>query len=423
MPSPDRERLEASTQRPVAPGARHELIDAVRGFALFGVLLANVVWTTQSFASAWDYRADTGTDGLDAAIDFLLLMFVDFKFYTIFSVLFGLGFAMQMSRAEARASFPMGTYSRRLAILLMFGAVHAVFLWFGDVLHVYALLGFVLILFRRRSDRFVLACAAAIACLAALTPTLEWLLGAGADGAEKAAAAEEALNARRFAAMASGSYPEIVAMNWGVQAKDYAGMFAGSGMLYWYMSVLWKFLLGFVIGRRALLQNAEANRRMFRWLLPRAFAVGLCGNAIMAVASSFFGVWLQGEASWAALLWVPVEIGILAMSTAYVCALALLFLHPSWGRRVRALAPVGRMALTNYLSQSALIVAIFYGVGLGLIDRAGTGVCALIGVAIFGAQMALSAAWLKRFRFGPMEWLWRSLTYGRAQPMRVERRV
>jgi uncharacterized protein len=115
--------------------------------------------------------------------------------------------------------------------------------------------------------------------------------------------------------------------------------------------------------------------------------------------------------------WILIEIGILGLALAYLSALVLLFQRPAWKRRLSLLAPVGRMALTNYLAQSFLIVAVFYGVGLGLMGKIGTAVCIPIAIFFFAVLTAVSRWWLGRFRFGPAEWLWRSLTYGRAQPM------
>ncbi len=403
--------------RPVSPGARHELIDIVRGFALYGVLLANLVWTTQWVVNTWDHAPPPPTALLDGVAGFLVVMFVDYKFYTLFSALFGLGFAVQLSRMTTGGGATLGTYSRRLMILFVLGMLHALLVWFGDILHVYALLGFTLLLFRNASDRVVLWCALGVAALTALMPTMGWLLhGPELEPTEAARAMDEAKSARRYAAMSEGTYADVVALNWDVVKGDYV---SGEGIVYWYLSVFWKMLIGFWVGRRATLQNAAANRAMFRRILPWALGAGLAGNLLFATTAMFFDLWLPEEQSWLALLWIPVSIGIPALSAAYVCVLALLFLHPKGRATVQWLAPIGRTALSNYLTQSALLIVVWYGVGFGLVGRAGTGVCVALSVVIFGVQAWLSAAWLKRYRFGPAEWAWRSLTYGRAQPMRM----
>jgi uncharacterized protein len=185
--------------------------------------------------------------------------------------------------------------------------------------------------------------------------------------------------------------------------------------VYWFLAVFWKFLLGFLIGRRLLLQQAERHIPLFRRLLPWALAAGLAGNAVwLAFEAGALG---ESPTPLTAAIWVPIEIGILGLSLTYLSALVLLFQRPAWKRRLSLLAPVGRMALTNYLAQSFLIVAVFYGVGLGLMGKIGTAVCIPIAIFFFAVLTAVSRWWLGRFRFGPAEWLWRSLTYGRAQPM------
>jgi uncharacterized protein len=159
---------------PVAPGERYEIIDIVRGFALFGVLLANMVWTTQEAPLTDEQRQAMTTRSVDDAALFFTGAFIDGKFYTLFSMLFGMGFALQLTRASERGVSLLPTYMRRLGILLAIGILHTVLLWFGDILHIYALLGFVLILFAGRSNRTVLRWVVALAALSISFPMLHW---------------------------------------------------------------------------------------------------------------------------------------------------------------------------------------------------------------------------------------------------------
>ena len=159
---------------------------------------------------------------------------------------------------------------------------------------------------------------------------------------------------------------------------------------------------------------------MFRRALPPLLAVGLVGNISMGVATRKLDGWIPDYPSvWAALAWIPIDLSMLALSLAYVAGLVLLFQRPRFRSGLRLLAPLGRMALTNYLLQSVAMVLLLYGVGLGLLGKAGAAVCGGLCVLIYGLQIALSGWWLRWFRFGPAEWAWRSLTYGRLQPMRL----
>ena len=156
---------------------------------------------------------------------------------------------------------------------------------------------------------------------------------------------------------------------------------------------------------------------MFRRVLPWALLVGLAGNGYMN-AGWEFDLWRPESEFLRAVLTSLHEFWIVSLSIGYLCALVVLHQHPRWGRRISCLAPVGRMALTNYLLHSVSFIVLFYGIGLGLLGRAGSAVCVLLSVAIFAVQIGFSAWWLNRFRFGPVEWLWRSLTYGKLQPLR-----
>jgi uncharacterized protein len=403
---------------PTAPGERHEIIDIVRGFALFGVLLANMVWTTQWVALTAEQREALPTAGIDSVVGAAVNLLVDYKFYSLFSILFGLGFALQLSRATGRGQNVLPTYVRRLAILFAMGVAHAFLLWFGDILHTYALLGFVLILFRNRSDRVVFRWMLGIAGFTALLPALHWLtatLGnAAADvGADGPSAAD------RFEALSGGGWTGILAVNWGMIREMYTPSLVPDGCVHWYLNVLWRFLLGFLIGRRMLLQQAERHLGLFRRVLPWALVIGVAGNAFMAISPFLFDTWIGDESSALVLAWIPIEVGIIALALAYLCGLVLLYQRPGWRRVLGLLAPLGRMALTNYLTQTVLLVVVFYGVGFGLLGEVGVTGCVLLSVAIYGVQIVLSAWWLRQFRFGPVEWLWRCLTYGRLQPFRL----
>ena len=188
-------------QTPTGPSSRILLVDTVRGFSLFGVLLANMVWTTQWFALTNSQRNSFPTLELDKALNFLTFLLVDFKFYTLFAMLFGLGFAMQLSRMDDTSRSFIPVYARRLSILFLIGIAHAYLVWFGDILHLYAISGFVLILFHKLSDRAILRWAV---CIALLTYLMPFLQSIGLTDFSARESAEEMSVATRFAALTSG---------------------------------------------------------------------------------------------------------------------------------------------------------------------------------------------------------------------------
>ena len=239
-------------------------------------------------------------------------------------------------------------------------------------------------------------------------------------GAAATGQTESAEKTARFVALSKGNWLDVIRVNWTFNRDEYTSFELGfDAQAYWYLSVLSKFLLGFVIGRRKLLQNADQHLALFCRALPWTLAIGLLGNAYWAGAQCISDVWLPKHPSlWVVLSWLFVEFSALALSLAYLSALVLLFQRPAWRRSLEYLAPVGRMALTNYLMHSFFFAFLFYSVGLGLLGKVGATGCLLLGLAIFGFQIALSKWWLNRLRFGPVEWLWRSLTYGKIQPMR-----
>lgn len=408
---------ENASATPTRSDERHELIDVVRGFALFGVMFANMAWTSQWVALTDAQREALPTDVADEVVGMLELTLVSMKFYTLFSMLFGLGFALLLMRSAGRGRDVAPVWVRRLAVLFVFGIAHMLLLWFGDILHIYALVGLLLVLFRNGSDRALLGWACGIALFVALQPFVYWLAITNGVVAAPEPESDELLGSR-FAAMAHGGWSGVLAVNWQFAAEQYGGRWLGfDGNVYWYLSVLWKFLVGFVLGRRLVLQQSERHVALFRRVLPWALAIGVVGN-VAAGAGAMLDVEIMAPSSPATLLWIPVEVAIFALSVAYLCAIALLYQRPAWRRRLAHLAPVGRMALTNYLSQSMFLVLLFYGVGVGLLGHVGTALCLAFCFVLFGLQVAVSAWWLARFRFGPMEWLWRCLTYGRRQPFR-----
>jgi uncharacterized protein len=405
---------------PVAPQERVALLDVLRGFALWGVCLANLEpWLAGYSGLSKTAKQALPTWRVDRVVDAFLSAFVHGRFIMIFSFLFGLGFAVQLLRAEARGADGTRLFARRIAAMFALGAVHAYLIWAGDITHIYAALAVPLLFVRRWPVRRLVAVGVALLVVqpiawmafSALAPV--FTNEALSPGAAYAVLGE--LRAHRLPQLYSGtSYLGILRGNRAI----HDAMLHPWVSLGWAPELLGLFLLGLATGRAGLVSRIDAHRPAWRAAFGWSLVAGLVGF-LPGLAISLLQVQARIPADVNGMLRVLRAIGQPAMSLAYVCGVVLLFQRPAWRRRLLALAPVGRMAYTNYLSQSVIGIAIFYGVGLGLYGKVGPALLVALSVAIISAQGAASRWWLRRFRFGPAEWVWRSLTYGRPQPMRL----
>lgn len=387
---------------------RLALIDALRGFALAGVLLVNLGGFSLYYFMDDTARAALPSAGFDRWAWLFVQIFVQDKALTLFSLLFGLGIAIQVEQARSKGA-GTGAVLRRLAVLLAIGAIHAHLFWWGDILTIYALLAFGLIALRRLPD--------AVFLIGGLGLGLFWFL---------------------LAPIAEWLKPD----DWPEQARVYADAFAifsgddiaatlrqNAAVAHWMWLEMWgvlpfvfaRFLLGYWIGRKKFLHDPAAHRGLLRAVVIVCGGVGLA--AAIAIewidAAQLTDALLQGGRLGESGLRLLRRIGPLGMGLAYAAGFALLFLRPGWQRWLRRLAPLGRMALSNYLIQTVVCLALFYGIGLGIGSSGGYATRLLVWASLLGLQMALSHWWLARFRLGPVEWLWRSCAEGRRLPMRL----
>jgi uncharacterized protein len=402
---------------PVSVDERIELIDVVRGFALFGVLLANLVWATTDVVLSDARLAALPTEPLDRIVKPLVVFLVDHKFYTLFSFLFGLGFAVQLSRAEQRGQPPVPAYVRRVLILAAIGLAHILLLWYGDILLMYSVGGLGLLAVRRWNTRLLVILALTLALFARAMFAVYPLLTADARPVERSEDGERAKE-RRLVVFDGSSYRDIAHEN----LRYFYGNIVLKGFaLFAVPQIFARFLLGLYVGRKGWPARAADLRPFLRRALPWTVSLGVVGNCAFLAMERLEDAHVIRPDSW----WMPVsaplvEAGILALSFSYLATMVLLFYRSDrWKNRLSSLAPVGRMALTNYLSHSVLYFIVFSGVGFGLYGEVGPALCVVLSVAIFAAQMVFSRWWLARYRFGPAEWVWRTLTYGELQPMKA----
>ena len=389
--------------RPTPRADRIAALDAARGFALAGVLFANLPLFAGHPYMTEAQLAALPTAALDGIAHAVMQLLVEDKFMGLFALLFGIGAALQLGRARARGAGGVRLHRRRMAWLFAIGSVHGWLFWSFDILRFYALWGLLLPLFDRLRQRALLAWG----LILGVAVPAAWR---GVVAALASAAPPSPVEGRQgpLEAFAAGDYLEALAANW---AFDWQLTLSPTQGAY-QAGVLGRMLLGLWLGRRLLERGLPARsslRRVMAWTLP----VGLAGGLVYAG--------LLGPPPGTAWRPLPVEIGALALTLCYLAAVLLVWQSRAGGRALGLLVPVGRMSLSNYLLQTAFGLWLFYGFlpGPGLMGTLGAAALVPIWAAVFGAQVAFSHLWLRRFAFGPAEWLWRSLAYGRPQPWRL----
>jgi uncharacterized protein len=399
---------------PVQPQERIEVLDVIRGFALLGILIANMA----IFSSPAPYLEILGknmwTGFWDTITSSFINLLIQGKFYSMFSFLFGLGFAIFFERAKAKTTRPILLFYRRLFILLLIGLAHAFFIWFGDILVTYALLGFLLPLFFNRKPKTILIWAVALfsvfilfMALAMGLLALAKMIDAGAvpDMMQPLIANMESRIESSFHAYGQGTFTEIMAQRTSDTLFGYSNLFAVIFIIFPL------FLLGLYAGKRAIFQNIEANltliRKIWKWSLVIGLSMSIvkfiCKNLMGADFYSFYSVFHMGAGF----------LGDTGLCLFFMTSIVRLYQNKKWMLRFKPLAYMGRMPLSNYLFQSIVCTTIFYSYGLGLYGKVGPALGLVLTIAIFTIQIFISKYWLKRYQFGPMEWVWRSLTYGK----------
>lgn len=390
------EAKSGSLSQPVAGADRIEALDIVRGFALFGVLMLNML-DFSGPVNAFEPWA-VSVDWWDRLVELSIRVFGEAAFYTTFSFLFGLGFAMQFERAMARGQRFGLRFMTRLTVLAVFGFLHATFIWDGDILFQYAITGFFLLLFAKTSPRGALHWAAGFAGFA--VTALGAILGiAVLTDFEFATAADIAEN---ISFLSESGFGDIASSRLDDLLENVIVTFVG---VPWFLSL---FLVGLWAVRTGKLANWRNEGEFLRSVLRVSIPIAVAAKGLLALLIVFEAVELSATAG----IVLSVFIGGPALGATYVCLLLLALQRAANGQHLlRHLAPVGRMALTNYLMQSVVAVLFFYGYGLGYYGRFGVATTFGFTVAFFAFQMVFSRLWLSRFSYGPMEWVWRTLTY------------
>ncbi|MFD3543967.1 DUF418 domain-containing protein [Streptomyces sp. NPDC058662] len=392
---------------PQARPPRISEVDALRGFALLGILLVNALMMASPYALGT--IRDPGASTLDRAVEGLVQTVVVGKFYLMFSFLFGYSFTLQLDSAEREGARPVPRLLRRSLGLLVLGVLHAVLLFTGDILMAYAVLGLVLVAARdcsprtaRRAALIVFGCVSAFMLLLGVLSLLMSDAEAAALDAELAAGFPQLVSDYR------GDAASVVRANLDQLPDALLAIPVMGGF------VVAAFLAGLYGGKSRLLTATAGRRARTRRVLLLGVAAGLPGAVFAGLAAT-------GPLGprWAILGHAVGTVSAAALTAAYVCGMLLLMASARGARVTALLAPAGRMALTNYLGQSLVMALVFTGYGLALYDRLSPAVVVLGALALYAAQLALSTYLMARYRYGPVEWLLRAVTLARLPRDRV----
>jgi uncharacterized protein len=385
----------AASPQPIGPTERIDAIDVLRGIALLGVVAMNVVtiFRVSIFERFLFPKPPLSFSSIDSTVETILMLAVDLKALALFSLLFGAGLAIQferLARSERRTSLLV----RRLVVLLAFGLIHLCLIWNGDILTEYALAGFIVLPFLF-GPRWLLA----VAALASLGLYLEMqVFPPPGLWPGTAAITQDVTDANRI--YATGGFLDVLAF----RLREIPLIAALH--VYIFPRTIGLFLLGAFAWRTGILRS-PSRHLLFS---IAAACIGLGAALILCHAG---GLIASGR-----IHALAEPLGTILLALGYGAGIIGIANLASGKRLLGWAAPLGRMAFTNYLAQSVILGWIFYGYGLGLFGRLGVTSALTIALAIYFVQVPFSAWWLSRYRYGPVEWLWRTLMYGAAQPMR-----
>ncbi len=422
---------------PVTAPERNQAVDVLRGFAVLGILGMNIYAFSMPFSAYFNPLLYGGTDTRNLGTWIFTHLFFDQKFYTIFSMLFGAGVILMATRAEEKGLKFGKVYYRRLLWLIMIGLLHSYLIWSGDILYTYGVCGLLLYPLRRLSAKTLIIVGIVFMLVAlpissgfgflfgwmrSTAQTAEQVLAEGGTPTPKQAAM-----LKQWAEMETNFTPSQQEMERQVEIHQdgYWGIVAFRvPILFWMQTfsllfgLLWRIGGIMMIGMGLMklgVFTAGRSARFYRWCVFLGYGIGLPLAALSAwdlFSHSFDFIHIQligGYFNFFGAVIVAIgHVGVVML----ICKRGVL-------EKIRGvLSAVGRMAFTNYLMQSVICTFIFYGYGLGLFGKVPRFYQMAFVIGIWALQILYSPIWLKYYRFGPMEWVWRSLTYGKLQPMR-----
>lgn len=408
---------------PLPKSQRVGYLDILRGMAILFIYLANVQFFSGYYFLSETQMASYSTASLDRWLYELNFLLVDGKFYSIFSILSGIGFVVQYNKfRKNRGSFP-AFFSRRMLGLLFIGSLHLFLFWLGDILAIYALVGLILILFRNTSNKNLLRWAAVLIVL----PVLHWAAMYLTDSFyfipifAAFGRYGYSISPELFTNPAEGvyiineiSYLQMTSLSEWFQLNIGRSMIRLALVLQEgrFFKVLGLFLLGIWAGRQILDHDLLSNNRFLKKVLFWGFLVGLPMN-ILRTYINFNDL---NDPIWTLASFMAYALGVVPLACGIAAGIALVVKKRPY--LLSFFKPVGRTALSNYLFQSAISIFIYYGLGLNMVLAFSYSSILLLTISVFIFQILMSSIWLHYFRYGPMEWIWRQMTYGKILPLR-----
>jgi uncharacterized protein len=401
------------TPQPLSQSNRIEAIDVLRGFTLFGIMLVHMV--EQYYAGPVPEKIVSTPSIADGIASAFVDIFIRGKFYMIFSFLFGLSFFLQSSKHDS--SFLI-RFAWRLFILFGIGLVHHLH-YRGDILSIYAILGFGLLLFSWLPDRMLFAVAVILVLNVPghLTRIIQEMISTSPEGGQSGIFNQDQnVLMKYYQTVKFGSYGDILLAN----LADFSTKMKFQivfGRLY---ITLGLFLLGVYAGRKKWFENLEEKRAALKRIVR--YSLWTLLGVLLAAVTVFGGANVLGIPVTQSVQFIVgmifFDLFNLPMALFYVAGIVLLFLNKKWTKRLMVFYPVGRMGLTVYLLQSVMGTLIFFSYGLGLLFELGAATCLAIGLILFVLEIFFARLWFSYFQYGPVEWLWRSLTYLKIQRMK-----
>lgn len=410
-----------ATYTPLSKSERITSIDFLRGIAILGILVVNMPLMFQPIS-----KMMIGPETDISTLNFLSISFIKFffegKFYVIFSLLFGFGFSIFINKSSDLNNKITSVYIRRLFVLLIFGILHVVFLWAGDILVFYSLFGFVLILFRNSSDKKIKTWAIVLflipsvlifilySFLYLISSIPEVQQATNEDIQGNMLVLKEFYNNAQFTYQ-NGTFIEIIK----IRLQEYKILLPG--VIFFYPVVLSMFLIGFMVEKKKIIQNLQQNikglKKLLMWILP----VGLIANILFSY--SYWNSVPSVPSFWSFIQTSMHTVSglLIGLSYSILILLALNKIRKS-NLLTKSISAVGRMALTNYLTHSIIAVLLFHSFGFGLMGKIEIWQGLIITILIYTAQLVFSYNWLKSYKYGPLEWLWRSITYLKLQKIK-----
>ncbi|WP_455662604.1 DUF418 domain-containing protein [Pradoshia sp.] len=392
--------------------ARMAHLDMIRGLALLGILIANMALYASPSIYMNLINKEWWTSGPDIIVKQFIYIAVDYKFISIFSFLFGVGFILFLQNAEKKGRSGLMLFIRRLVVLLLFGLLHSYLIWFGDILLLYAILGFALLVFYRRKLHTLLYTAFGLLIIPAIWVAAHTFLPEFVPwGLPLGPMVEEAnqLLSESAAVYSGGTYGEIF------QQRLVDLSYMQNSSLLTVPLTFAMFLLGAYGWQKGWLRDPETHVAVIWKIWWWSGGVGLLFLA--------FQLWLYytvdaAQSGFNNSHWAGILISGPSIALFYMTSLLLLIRRPFFRKLFTPLEAAGRMALTNYLIQSFICTFLFYSYGFGWYGQITPSIGLGLSLLIFAIQVWVSGIWLRYFRFGPFEWVWRSLTYGKRQPMK-----